>query len=160
MKDPVLGMDPGSKGAISMRDELGHHVYLIGGSKIHMAANRIRNYLGEGALGLQAYLFMENVHGQRGDFVNTAFTFGFNTGYAKGVIESQVPLHQTTEVNPQVWQRAFGLGAKYANTTARKNAHKKVAQALCHELKVTLDMADAILIAEFGWRIIYGDLRK
>ncbi len=153
----VLGLDPGAQGALCWRPKIirtdNRRVYRL--KEFGELKKACSDFYGLPDI----ILFKEAVHGQRGDFVNTTFTFGYGTGFQVGFLSAA--LHPTIiETNPQVWQRAFGLGAKYANTTARKNAHKKVAQALCPELKVTLDMADAILIAEYGWRTIYGDLKK
>ena len=54
------------------------------------------------------------------------------------------------EIRPQEWQKALGLGSR-ATHGARWKAHlKERSQALFPHLKVTLKIADALLILEAG----------
>ncbi len=64
------------------------------------------------------------------------------------------------EITPQVWQREFNLGAKYPTPNARKNAHKLKAKELFPDIsdRITLDVCDALLIAEYGYRRTFGEL--
>jgi len=52
------------------------------------------------------------------------------------------------EVTPQIWQRHFGVFPKAR--PARKNALKQKAQQLYPNLDITLQMADALLLAVYA----------
>lgn len=60
------------------------------------------------------------------------------------------------QIDPQVWQREFGLGG-LAKADRKKRA-VQIAQQLFPSIKVTTDLGDAILIAEYAWRKQYGEL--
>lgn len=77
-----------------------------------------------------------------------------------------------TYVESKTWQYHHGLGGKQGPDTckheqwlaccesceynARKRNHKKKAQELRPDLKVTEDMADGILIADYVWHLVWG----
>lgn len=69
-------------------------------------------------------------------------------------------------VESKTWQFEFGLGGKHAprgssfeeEYAARKKAHQRKAAELFRNCEVTLDKADALLIALYGWRKLHGEL--
>lgn len=54
------------------------------------------------------------------------------------------------ELKPQEWQKALGLGNRATHGTRWKSHLKERSQALFPHLKVTLKIADALLILEAG----------
>ena len=60
------------------------------------------------------------------------------------------------DIYSQTWQKEFGLGS--IEPSERKRRHKEKAQQLFPQIKVTLDLADAILIAEYMWRLKFGTM--
>lgn len=54
------------------------------------------------------------------------------------------------ELTPQAWQKALGLGNRATHGTRWKAHLKERSQALFPHLKVTLKIADALLILEAG----------
>jgi hypothetical protein len=146
----VLGIDPGAKGAA---------VFIQGWNKkptsiafcafAKLTTLQIADWLFENGISNTKTAYIEAVSSMPKDARSTAFTFGENTGIIKGLIYSWgTPI---IEVHSQKWQRYFGLGAKYPSKTARKNAQKAKAQELFPGIKVTLDIADALLIAQYGY---------
>jgi hypothetical protein len=96
---------------------------------------------------------LEKVHAMRGkdgrkQGVASAFTFGQNYGTLRGCLTAlKIPF---CDVTPTQWQREFGLaGKKHPDNTAKKNAHKQMAQQLFPHLTITHATADALLIAEY-----------
>lgn len=142
----VLGIDPGSSGAaVLITEAKDYYVALFKNKTI----DDISGWISVWDLKLLIKGYLEKVGAMSKDSVHNAFTFGSNTGKLKGVFSAySIPYE---EISPQTWQRHFGLGAKFPTKAKRKNAHKQKAQELFPDLKVTLDMADALLIAQYGW---------
>lgn len=108
------------------------------------------------------YTYIENVHAMPSDSPHNAFEFGRNTGIILGYLYTAKALGNglagnIIQVAPQTWQRFFDLGGPYKNKTDRKNAHKKRAQEIYPYYKMTLDICDAFLIAEYGKRTQQGE---
>ena len=102
------------------------------------------------------WAFMEHVHAMPHDSRRNANTFGSNTGFIRGVMRAfQVPI---IFVEPQAWQREFNLGARYETKRLRKKAHLATARGLFPaafnglNLTASLELCDALLIAEYGRR--------
>jgi len=84
--------------------------------------------------------------------VVSTFTFGQNYGSLRmALIAVGIPFDT---VAPGTWQRPFNLPTlKSAGSgTMKKNAHKARAQELFPGVKITHAVADALLIAEYGYR--------
>lgn len=77
------------------------------------------------------------------------FNFGRNAGFIIGCLQCLgYPLQ---EVPPQRWQKALGLPERQGRTTAEwKRFLKQQAQQRRPDLKITLETADALLIAEYA----------
>lgn len=78
------------------------------------------------------------------------FTFGRNFGFILGVLQTlgvRVEL-----VKPAKWQKALSLGTAKAcaSKTIWKNKLKACAQRLYPHLRVSLQIADALLVLEYG----------
>ena len=87
------------------------------------------------------------------DGVVSAAKFGERRGELHmALTAAKIPF---TRIPPGVWQRSFGLGKKFATTTLRKTAHLQRAQELFPHLKILKPRADALLIAEYGYRALY-----
>jgi hypothetical protein len=83
---------------------------------------------------------------------SAAFRFGRNFGFLLGSLQTygiRVEL-----VKPQRWQKALGLGnsRNCRSKTEWKNKLKAAAQRLNPHLRLTLPVADALLILEYGLR--------
>lgn len=92
-------------------------------------------------------IYLEKVHSMPSDSPLTAFKFGQEFGRILGGMDAiGIPV---SFVHPQKWQEFFECpkGMKYAD---RKRWLQQKAQKLFPTFKVTLDMADAVLISEYG----------
>jgi len=86
------------------------------------------------------------------------FNFGMNYGLLRmALTASGIPFEQVT---PHKWQRALGIPSRKSaeGRTEWKNRLKQHAQQLFPEVKVTLAMADALLIALYCKRKHEGTL--
>jgi hypothetical protein len=156
----VLGLDPGTTGAavIINRDALHYRRFKTCTgwlSQLYAFLQLFPN--------LRAY--MEDVHARRGDFGPQLAKFMRETGKVDGILE--LAGVSVEYVDPKTWQFEFGLGGKYGKEDAdrsevyraRKKAHVQRALQLFPDVPVTLDLADALLIAEYGRRKEHGELQ-
>ncbi len=152
----VAGVDPGASGAfVRLSRRYGTFcIWSIRFAKFNWGeiADAIRDEGND--KGLVAAL--EHVHAFRKDDVKTANTFGKNTGRIEGILYSHhIPFEL---VDPKEWQMEFNLGGRYKDQATRKRAHQEKARELFPDIAVTLDLADALLIALYKWRKTYGGL--
>lgn len=153
----AIGVDPGKTGAAVLLGPEHPCIYQFSKSTFPNAAIpffRSNRYP----------VFFERVNSRPSDDPYSAFQFGKNTGLIYGIIMAcGVGI---ADVEPKTWQFEFGLGGKHAapgstasqEYAARKRAHKAKAQELFPAVKVTLEIADALLIAEYGCRKLSGRL--
>lgn len=96
--------------------------------------------------------YVEEVGGYCGAALpgSAMFNFGRNFGFILGVLAARGI--RVNLVKPQKWQKHFGLGTVKASggKTAWKNKLKQKAQQLYPTADVTLKVADALLIYEYG----------
>lgn len=140
----VLGLDPGKAGGVAARN----HEGLITAHKFPVTERDLADLVQELAQldeGGQVHAFIEKVHSTPQMGVKSAFTFGQGFGGIRMcLVCHQIPFE---EVRPQVWQKALGCLSR-----GDKNVTKAKAQQLFPTHKVTHAIADAMLIAEWGWR--------
>lgn len=140
----ILGIDPGKHGAavtISMNGEI-VDVMEYGNLTEHEIADALTEY---GAAIKKAYI--EKAASRPAQGVVSVFTFGDNFGWWRGVLTALKIPYET--VTPAKWQRELSCLSK-----GNKNVTKCKAQQLFPHEKITHAKADAILIAEYGRRII------
>lgn len=154
--DAIVGIDPGGSGcsALLTRDR---RVFICRFEKV--THERQAEILFTWSVTYRCYAFLELVHSRPTDGKATTHTFGRNTGRTEGILLAyRIPFE---ELDPKTWQYEFRLGniAK----EVRKARHQAKARELFPEipkLTITLDAADGILIAEYGWRKVFGELRN
>lgn len=159
----VLGIDPGSEGAACFINENHDEIVVIRFEKLTIQQTA-------SAILTSPYSItsagIENVHSMRRDKVNKAFAFGRNRGKIEGICACA--LISLEEIDSGVWLRHFslyGLVSKFIaagmKESAAKSEAKRQYQARATEIfgfEPTLDMTDAMLIAEFVWRKTYGKI--
>lgn len=158
----TLGIDPGARGAIALiRDAMTAFEFLppltwslkdMTAKEIYRVIDGARFSAGGGGY-ISAYI--EELHAMKTSY-KANWTLGMSYGELSAfLIAANVPFHR---VKPKVWQAEFGLARKNPNETdgQKKKRHRAVAQELFPEIKVTNDNVDALLIAEYGWRMKDG----
>ncbi len=107
-------------------------------------------------------IYLEHVHSRPSQGAQSIFTFGRVAGFIEGML-AQEGLYSHTLVEPSTWQQKLGLlnvvgKETFKNADAKKRARKKAYMEHAKKLfpkyrdQITLDLADAILIAEYGYR--------
>ena len=139
-----IGIDPGKKGCVCSISE---------GGIISFAQFSEHEYVKFIALNRDAFAVVERVHSSPQMGVTSAFSFGENFGFIRGILTSyRVPYEL---VLPQKWKKHFGV-------TADKNTSIECAHRLFPEVslypseicrKESDGMAESLLIAEYARRI-------
>ena len=84
------------------------------------------------------------------------FAFGKSVGIPIGAMRALgIPVN---EVPPAKWQKALGISRSGATRQAWKNKLKDRAQQLYPEIKVTLAIADALLLLNYATKLNQGKL--
>jgi hypothetical protein len=142
----VIGIDPGAKGAAFFKSEGRTELIKL------MPLEAFLAFLKDYKRWYDITVYLERVGAMPSDGKHNAFAFGKNTGSIVGICAAyDLPI---IEIAPQVWQREFRLGSRFPDKKLRKHAHVSKAKKLFPKIKVTLETADAILIAEYGYRRI------
>lgn len=135
----VVGVDPGMSGAlvaITLGGDYADHVR--GDDTEDDQANWLRN--------LQpriAFAIYESVHSMPKQGVASSFTFGSSFGFLRGILSAHNI--RRDKVTPQKWQTFLKC-----KTGGNKNISKRKAQELFPKVKVTHQIADALLLAEYA----------
>lgn len=152
----IIGIDPGSHGALSLVSLNGNYRKVFGFSK-HTEYD-IKDILLEhkNFLGYDVKVYLEEVHAMPKDGKVQAFSFGKNYGFWIGLLTGLgIPY---TTVIPLKWQSALRLKTRGLEYREKKNALKANAQRLFPDLSPTLETCDALLIAEYGRQVMLNEL--
>lgn len=142
-----LGIDPGKSGAIAAIWDDGQ--VFKQQQKLDATEKDIASFLLMFDL-TKAKAVIEKVSSSPQMGVVSSFTFGRSYGFLLGILTAyEVPF---VEVTPQKWQRSMGCLTK-----SDKNVSKRKAQQLWPHLKITHATADALLIAEYGRKVVWRD---
>lgn len=142
----IIGLDPGEKGGIAVLDKEGDIVEV---SKMPMTMldilSFLRNYPSD-----ECVAYLENVgYGMPGQSSAATARFARHNGHLEMALLA-VGI-KTNMVTPQKWEKSYQLGKSSDYTkTEWKNRLKSKAQQLFPKEKITLAVADAILLAEYG----------
>jgi hypothetical protein len=137
----VLGIDPGWSGGAVLLDKKGE--ILATSDFTNMTEADIIcgvKFLSEA----KPICYLEKVSAFQGQGVCSVFKLGMIYGLLRGLIIGSC---RVIDVTPQKWQKALGC-----LTHGNKNISKAKAQQLFPGMKVTHHVADALLIAYYGYR--------
>lgn len=161
-----VGVDPGASGGIAaidrdwvwagtLRDQTERDICEMLIARQHEAEN------GRNTAPLRAAIELvgPNRNRARGEVrqgASSMFAFGRSYGFLRGLLVGlAVPFE---EVRPVEWQRPLGLLSRHdEKSTDKKRRHKALAQQLFPDVRVTLDICDALLIAEWLRRRELGE---
>jgi hypothetical protein len=144
MKQIKIAIDPGKTGALAVRYPEGTVDVFKYKSEADMRDSlaEIKRYASTEKYRLSAVL--EKVRSSPQQGVTSAFTFGWNYGFWRGLLQAYRISFR--EVRPQDWQK--GLVPAKKQKGERKHALKQIAEERFPELKVTLATADALLMLD------------
>lgn len=147
----VIGIDPGLNGGIAVLDGDG---VVVDVCKMPATPLDILQYLrkfgSRELFGSDCVCYLEKVgFGMPGQSSKATATFARHNGHLEMALMSLGI--KTYEITPQKWQKFFQLGRSgdYGKTDW-KNRLKSCAQRLFPKENVTLSVADALLLAEYG----------
>ena len=140
----VIGIDPGRKAAVAVLETNGPRTLVI---DTQDELDRLRHALAELRSRGPVEAWIERVAAYPGQGVSSTFTFGRSLGALHGLLVGVgVPVGW---VSPRVWQRMYGVPAGL-DKPRRKRFLRGRAADLFPELRVTLQTADALLIAHWA----------
>ena len=111
-----IGIDPGSKGYISVLDDGGAFIDSLA---IEDSTDQdiVQFFKSEMSSGNRYVATMEDVHSMPGQGVATTFAFGRNVGFLQGILVAlQIPY---TLVTPRKWQKEMWIAADHVETTIK-----------------------------------------
>jgi hypothetical protein len=157
-----MGVDPGSKGALVVI----HHYESIDESKFDVIdfdkvdMDTVATLVEFAPSVGRVYAMMELVTGSVGENdsgrATRMFQFGREYGRIEGIFVGRVKLDL---VAPTTWQKGLGIKPIKGETySQRKRRYKLEAQKLFPNVKVTLAIADALLIAYYCKQLKSGAL--
>jgi len=142
-----VGIDPGYGGGIACIIEQNHYAIKFNG---RTESDIVFSVLDVVRSTESCFVMIESVHSMPAQGVSSSFKFGRIFGILLGTLySSKVPFDF---VSPQRWQKELGC-----MSGGDKNITKTKAQTLFPNIKVTHNIADALLIAEFARRVKSGE---
>ena len=151
----VIGIDPGSSGAIGFLSLDGETAWTVRLSKLtdQELAKELISHKDDI---VRAYL--ENVHSTPMAGVKASFTFGQAFGRIQGMLAAlEIPVERITA---GAWRKGVGLATMKGGLTSRlerKKQAKARSQAMFPKVKITNEDGDCLLIAEYGRRQMVGN---
>lgn len=144
--DCVMGIDPGKSGGAALISIDGSDYRAVGFSRL-TEKDMIHEL--NALLNAADVCVIEKVHSMPKQGVKSTFTFGQNYGFLRAcILNQQIKMY---EITPLTWQQKLNC-----RTKGDKNVSKAKAQRLFPNLKITHQIADALLIAEYGRRELCG----
>lgn len=144
-EDLFLGHDPGLLGAMVVLTRKGEMVSFIKGDATDQD---LSDWIGQYSKRIRLAV-SEKVGAMPGNGSASMFKFGFTTGLIRGMLAAHGLRRETA--TPQVWQKEM---------KCMSGGDKKVTRTRAQELfprqKVTHQIADALLIAEYCRRVALG----
>lgn len=151
MRELILGIDPGMSGGATLLSKDGEFIRVMAFKRL--SPPEVAQWLFQHKEEI-VVVYLEGVGARPTDGVVPAFKFGQNYGMWHGFLAS-VGLSFNT-VYPLKWQTFL-----QCRTRGDKNITKALAQKLFPAIKVTHQIADSMLIAEYGRRLeLLLDQRK
>lgn len=147
----IIGIDPGSLGGIAVLSDDGGIVSVCRMPDTPQdILDMLRRYGGTELFGSDVVCYMEKVGtGIPGQSSKATATFARHCGHLEMALLALGI--KTNEVTPQKWMKSYQLGkSSDYSKTEWKNRLKAKAQQLFPREKVTLAVADALLLAEYG----------
>jgi len=144
-----IGIDPGVSGAVAMISEFSNSSKIRVERFKKMTDHEIAFFFETLLIGkTPLFAVLERVHSFPGQGVSSTFKFGQSYGFILGLLHAfNIPFDTVT---PQSWIKAYGMKKKKTESkTQWKNRLKARAQQYYPDMKITNDMADAILIARY-----------
>jgi len=154
-----IGIDPGSAGAIVAITSEGGKIYSL--RFINTTEKEVWDFINGISFDYDCFALLERVGAMPGQGVVSMFTFGVSVGFIRGLlIASAIPFEL---MGPRTWQKGIGVTPRFIpkkgetgveeSKTDFKRRMKGIAERLFPTMKITNDLADALLIAEFCKRL-------
>ena len=155
MKDTyklILGIDPGKGGGLAVYNEKENETKAIKFMDDLCELSAVVGSIIHGFKADEIYVIVEHVHSFPTDSRPSAFSFGRNLGQWEGILGSHELVKET--VAPKTWQNHYDVPI-IKNKYERKRWLKEIAQTMFPDIRVTLNICDALLIANYAKEMQY-----
>jgi len=150
----VIGIDPGKNGGaciIHIYKEIETvNVFRCPPTPEEMV-DQLASYIPSNINKTNGYAFVEHVHSFPGQGVVSTFSFGQNLGQWEGVLASQDV--NVEYVGPRKWMDLYNTPTKLSRRD-RKRYLRGEAEIIFPNIRMTFNISDAILIANYGKQIL------
>jgi hypothetical protein len=142
--DPGLGTSPGGCIAVIGQDRTVKTMFRLSKKEEPEIRSMLASWLFD-----PHFVVLEKVWGLPG--CQGQFPFGDHFGFLKGVLTAWDADYILAA--PQTWMRGVKMAGLQREKSERKGDLKTEAKLLFPDVKVTLAESDALLIAEYAWRL-------
>tara|TARA_B100000519_G_C14217876_1_gene425959 strand:+ start:807 stop:1346 length:540 start_codon:yes stop_codon:yes gene_type:complete len=146
----IVGIDPGKNGGvaiINIKDYTEKVEVFRCPKDVGAMAMELSESLPLNGDRYNMYCFMEHVHAFPGQGVVSTFSFGQNLGQWEGILASQdIPVEY---VAPRKWMDIYSTPSKLTRRM-RKRYLRDQAEIIYPNIKMTFNISDALLIANYG----------
>jgi len=149
-----IGIDPGINGGVAVLDTYGKLLML---EEYSQCKTLTLFWSIDQTINLDIYV--EKVGSRPKDSAKSAFTFGENYGYYKGIINSLILKSiagrniNLIDTNSQTWERAMKCERAASYKQRKINCLERAKEIFPDFKTVNLNTCDALLIAEYGRQI-------
>jgi hypothetical protein len=147
----ILGIDPGKGGGIAVIDHKKGASAMKFPKELEVLSAMMETFI-QGYKAKDIHVMIEHVHSFPTDSRPAAFSFGRNLGHWEGIL-STYELEINT-VAPRKWQLHYDIPT-IKDKYERKRWLKEIAQRMFPSIKVTLNICDALLIANYAKEMQY-----
>lgn len=149
----IVGIDPGASGGLAIIPPDHGLLDIKTWNFTNLSEKEIRDIIFGEVSFLNSMVFLEKVHSMPMQGTSSSFSFGQNYGFLRGLLFACfIPFE---DVPAKTWQTKLGLAKSGMEKPERKRMLKAKAEQWFPRQKVTLSTADALLIAEYGYRTLY-----
>lgn len=146
-----LGIDPGATGGAVLLDSLARPIYVMRFSKYPTRNDWLTEFSTVALYNQSLFCHMEHVHAMPKDGVKQSFSFGGHVERLKTMLNWHGIGYEL--VTPRAWMNSFKMFRKKSETKTKwKNRLRAKAKELYPQENITLDVADAYLIARYCWK--------
>jgi len=151
MEEKWIGIDPGNSGGIAILKDRKITTKVFDPKRC--TERDIFLFLEQHSINSICYLEKVSASGPAAGVqsARSMFTFGQSYGFIRGILTAiQIPF---ITIPPATWMKEYGMKRKKdEGKSAWKNRLRGLAEQLYPDIKITLAVADAVLLAEFARR--------
>lgn len=153
-----IGVDPGKNGGVAVINEIPNHETTLSfrcPNTVNKMAYSLISTIPEGVSYNDVLVIVEHVHAMPKQGVVSMFSFGQNLGQWEGILGAFEL--DVTYCGPRTWMQHYDCKPNM-DRKDRKRYLRGIAENLFPNIKMTFNVSDALLIANYNKEIYYKNL--